>query len=169
MWYGFDSGGFLGAIPWPSLNGQPGPCCRRKGRRLSCRPLDPSPSCTVMRHMFVHVFQVWAPDVQPNIRVLGHASPSPGPFGPKAAEVSRVGLHSTCIPSARPRKLVAQRVHSSKFMSGYDVIQRVFMKFGGLKEANNLKSRGKEEGRVKTFKCKRMRVCWHEAEAEGQP
>jgi hypothetical protein len=54
-------------------------------------------------------------------------------------------------------------------MSGYDVIQRVFMKFGGLKEANNLKSRGKEEGRVKTFKSKRMRVCWHEAEAEGQP
>jgi hypothetical protein len=34
-------------------------------------------------------------------------------------------------------------------MSGYDVIQRVFMKFGGFKEANNLK---KEEGRVKAFK-----------------
>ena len=75
--------GVLGCHPWPSLNGHwpTKASCRRKGRRLSCRHLHPSPSCTVMRHMFVHVFQVWVPDVQPNIRVLGHASRSSGPFG----------------------------------------------------------------------------------------
>jgi hypothetical protein len=63
---------------------------------------------------------------------------------PKGSRGEQGGAAQYLYPQCSPPKLVAQRVHSSKFMSGYDVIQRVCMKFGGLKEVNNLKSRGKE-------------------------
>ena len=73
---------------WPVSTASHCPCAVE---RVASALADlPSPMNTMMKNMFVHVFQGWASDVQPNISEHGvldcHGDPFRPAFGPRAAK-----------------------------------------------------------------------------------
>ena len=96
---------------------------------------------TMMKNMFVHVFQGWASDVQPNISELGVLDCHGDVLGVPSAQESRselfplptgVSLHVLALETRCTTKPFLQarvRIHHHS---------TIYVKYGGCKEVNSL-------------------------------
>jgi hypothetical protein len=98
--------------------------------------------CIVIKNMFVHVFQGWASDVQPNIFELGVLDCHGDVLGVPSAQEPRselfplltdLTLHVLALEPRRTTKPFLQahvRIHDHS---------TIYVMLGGWKEVNNLK------------------------------
>ena len=122
------------------------PLRSREGCKCPCCPLLPSRMYTKMKNMFMHVFQGWALDVQPNISEPGvldcHEDPLGLPSAASSAQESQSELFRLLTGVSLHVLALETRCTTMPFLQAHIRIHdhsTIYVKLGGWKEVNNLK------------------------------
>jgi hypothetical protein len=118
------------------------PLRSREGCKCPCRPLLPSRMSTMMKNMFVRVFQGWALDVQPNISEHGVLDCNEDPLGLPSAQESQSELSRLLTGVSLHVLALETRCTTTPFLQARVRIHHhstIHVVHGGWKEVNNEK------------------------------
>ena len=117
------------------------PLRSREGCKCPCCPLLPSRMYTKMKNMFMHVFQGWALDVQPNISEPGVLDCHEDPLGLPSAQESQSELFRLLTGESLHVLALETRCTTKPFLQARVSIHyhsTIHVMLGGWKEVNSL-------------------------------